>query len=95
VSQAGAEWAATTRLAAARESLGVSLALAVCGATDPAAGPYGAYRGETYVALANTEGAVVASRLDVGGVDELARRWVGNGALDFLRRWLAGQRNQD
>ncbi len=89
VSQAGAEWAALTRLAAARESLGVSLAVAICGAMDPAAGPYGAYRGETYVALA-TDNSVVFTRLDVGGVDELARRWVGNGALNFLRQWLAG-----
>jgi nicotinamide-nucleotide amidase len=90
VSQAGAEWAAITQLAAARASLGVSLALAVCGVVDPAAGPYGAYRGETFVALAGPDG-VVSTRLDVGGVDELARRWVGNGALNFLRQWLASQ----
>jgi nicotinamide-nucleotide amidase len=92
VSQAGAEWAARTRLAAARESLGVTMALAVCGVTDPAAGPYGAFRGETYVALA-TANTVASTRLDVGGVDELARRWVGNGALNFVRHWLASQPN--
>lgn len=90
VSQAGAEWAAATRLAAARESLGVTIALAVCGVSDPSAGPYGAYRGETYVALA-TANMVSSTGLDVGGVDELARRWVGNGALNFLRQWLASQ----
>jgi nicotinamide-nucleotide amidase len=90
VSQAGAEWAASTRLAAASASLGVSLALAVCGVTDPAAGPYGAYRGETFVALAGPDG-VASTRLDVGGADELARRWVSNGALNFLRQWLASQ----
>ncbi len=94
VSAAGAEWAALTRLAAARESLGVNLALAVCGVADPAAGLYGAYRGQTYVALA-AEGEVVSTRLDVGGVDELARRWVGNGALNFVRQWLAGGRKSD
>ena len=88
VSQAGVAWAATTRLAAARSSLGVSLALAVCGVMDPAAGPYGAYRGETFVAVAGPAG-VETTRLDVGGTDELARRWVGNGALNFLRQWLA------
>lgn len=90
VSPAGAEWAAATRLAAARESLGVSMAMAVCGTSDPAAGPYGAFRGETYVALATAAG-VDSIRLDIGGADELARRWVGNGALNFLRRWLADQ----
>jgi nicotinamide-nucleotide amidase len=88
VSAAGAEWAAITRLAAARESLGVSLALAVSGDMDPAAGPYGSHRGESYVAVARA-GAVASTRVDVGGVDELARRWAGNGALNFLRRWLA------
>jgi nicotinamide-nucleotide amidase len=88
VSKAGAEWAAAVRLAAARESLGVSLAMAVCGDMEPSVGPYGARRGETYVALA-AEGVAVSTRLDVGGVDELARRWVGNGALNFLRQWLA------
>jgi nicotinamide-nucleotide amidase len=93
VSQTGAEWAAKTRLAAARESQGVALTLAVCGVMDPAAGPYGAYRGETYVALA-TASAVTSTRLDVGGVDELARRWVGNGALNFVRQWLASQPSQ-
>lgn len=90
VSQAGAEWAAAARLAAARESLGVSLAMAVCGDMEPSVGPYGTKRGETYVALA-TEGVIASTRLDVGGVDELARRWVGNGALNFLRQWLAQQ----
>lgn len=90
VSPVGVEWAAVTRLTAARESLGVTLALAVCGDTDPATGPYGARRGESYVALATAD-AVASTRLDVGGVDELARRWVGNGALNFLRLWLAAQ----
>lgn len=93
ISQACAEWAATTRLAAARVNTDVSLALAVCGVADPAAGPYGAYRGESFVAVA-TPTAVASTRLDVGGVDELARRWVGNGALNFLRQWLASQAAQ-
>lgn len=90
IGQACAEWAAATRLAAARVNNDVSLALAICGVADPAAGPYGAYRGESFVAVA-TPAAVASTRLDVGGVDELARRWVGNGALNFLRHWLAGQ----
>lgn len=90
IGQACAEWAAATRLAAARVNTDVSLALAICGVADPAAGPYGAYRGESFVAVA-TPAAVASTRLDVGGVDELARRWVGNGALNFLRHWLAGQ----
>jgi nicotinamide-nucleotide amidase len=89
VSQAGAEWAAVARLAAARVGLAeVSLALAICGVMDPGAGPYGATRGESYVAIASAAG-VASTRLDVGGVDELARRWVGNGALNSLRHWLA------
>lgn len=90
VSQAGAEWAAATRLAAASASLGASLAVAICGDMDPATGPYGARRGQTFVALA-TAGATASTRLDVGGVDELARRWVGNGVLNFMRQWLAQQ----
>ncbi len=94
VSQAGAEWAAATRLAAARESLGVPLALAVCGDMEPDTGPYGARRGQTYVALA-AAGVTASTRLDVGGVDELARRWVASGVLNFLRKWLAQQAAKD
>ena len=48
---------------------------------------------DVIVAVA-TPTAVASTRLDVGGVDELARRWVGNGALNFLRQWLASQAAQ-
>jgi hypothetical protein len=58
--------------------------LAVCGTQDTAAGPYNAYRGETFVAV-GIDSAVTVKRLDIGGVDELARRWAGNGALNELR----------
>ncbi len=64
-----------------------SLALAACGTLDPAAGPYGSYRGETFVALATADGVQV-TRFDVGGIDELARRWSGNAALNLLRLHL-------
>ncbi len=37
------------------------------------------------------QGRGQSTKLDVGGVDELARRWVGNGALNFLRQWLASR----
>ena len=50
----------------------------------PPAGPYGAYRGETFVAVGLGD-ALTVKRIDVGGVDELARRWSGNGALNELR----------
>jgi nicotinamide-nucleotide amidase len=64
-----------------------SLALAVCGTLDPAAGPYGSYRGETFVAVAADQDVRV-TRVDVGGTGELARRWSGNAALNLLRLHL-------
>lgn len=82
VSEAGARWAAQqARLAAPDENV---VTLAVCGTSDSAAGPYGAYRGETFVAVGLAD-ALTVKRIDVGGVDELARRWSGNGALNELR----------
>ncbi|MEA3338073.1 MAG: CinA family nicotinamide mononucleotide deamidase-related protein [Chloroflexota bacterium] len=69
---------------------GASLVMVVSGDMDPAAGPYGAYRGQTFLALANGE-SVDLKRLDVGGTGEIARRWIGNGALNWLRMWLAQQ----
>ena len=82
VSEAGARWAAEqVRLAASGAAV---VTLAVCGTSDSAAGPYGAYRGETFVGVGLGE-ALTVKRIDVGGVDELARRWSGNGALNELR----------
>ena len=82
VSEAGARWVAEqARLAAPGDDV---VTLAVCGTSDSAAGPYGAYRGETFVAVALGD-ALTVKRIDVGGVDELARRWSGNGALNELR----------
>ena len=88
VSSDAAEWAARQFLNIARED-GATLGFALCGTMDPAAGPYGAYRGETFVGLATGDNAL-SMRIDTGGTDELARRWVGNGALNWLRLWLAG-----
>lgn len=82
VSEAGARWVAEqARLAAPGPDV---VTLAVCGTNDTAAGPYGAYRGETYVAVI-LDDVLTVQRVDVGGVDELARRWSGNGALNELR----------
>lgn len=64
-----------------------TVALALCGTLDPAAGPYGAYRGETHLALA-TAGEVISHRFDFGGTGELSQRWIGNAALNWLRLWL-------
>ena len=89
VSSDAAEWAARWALSAAQDD-GASLGLALCGTLDPTAGPYGATRGETFVALA-TGDRVLSARIDTGGTDELARRWVGNGGLNWLRLWLAGK----
>ena len=91
VSSDAAEWAARQFLNAARED-GATLGFALCGTMDPAAGPYGAYRGETFVGLATGDNTL-SMRIDTGGTDELARRWVGNGALNWLRLWLAGRAN--
>jgi nicotinamide-nucleotide amidase len=65
-----------------------SLVVAACGTSDPAAGPYGAYRGKTYMSLRAGD-EFSRHRVDVGGVDELARRWAGNAVLNWLRLWLA------
>ena len=91
VSSGAAEWAARQLLSDAQED-GATLGFALCGTMDPAAGPYGAYRGETFVGLATGDNAL-SMRIDTGGTDELARRWVGNGALNWLRLWLAGRAN--
>ena len=64
--------------------------MVIAGSLDQAAGPYGAYRGETYLALATLD-TMASNRLGVGGVEELARRWIGNGALNWLRLWLTSQ----
>ncbi|MCB0198952.1 MAG: CinA family nicotinamide mononucleotide deamidase-related protein [Anaerolineae bacterium] len=85
VSEAGARWVAEqVRLAVASVPDSDVVTLAVCGTSDSAAGPYGAYRGETFVAVGLGD-ALTVKRIDVGGVDELARRWSGNGALNELR----------
>ena len=89
MSSGAAEWAARQFLSDAQED-GATLGFALCGTIDPAAGPYGAYRGETFVGLATGDNAF-STRIDTGGTDELARRWVGNGALNWLRLWLAGK----
>ena len=91
VSSGAAEWAVRQLLSDAQED-GATLGFALCGTMDPAAGPYGVYRGETFVAIATADGAH-SMRIDTGGTDELARRWVGNGALNWLRLWLAGRAN--
>jgi nicotinamide-nucleotide amidase len=84
VSQAAADQAAHWLLANGE----ATLAMAICGTLDPAAGPYGAYRGETYMALA-TASRAAQQRVDFGGAGELARGWVSNAALNWLRLWLA------
>lgn len=89
VSPDAAAWAAR-QLLMLHEGDPSLLGLALCGTADPAAGPYGAYRGETFAALALGD-QVFETRIDTGGTDELARRWIGNGALNWVRMWLAGK----
>lgn len=83
VSQAAADQAAQWLL----ESGEASLALAVCGTLDPIAGPYGAYRGETFMTLAWADGSQ-RQRVDFGGTGEVAQRWGSNAVLNWLRLWL-------
>ena len=52
VSSGAAEWAARQLLSDAQED-GATLGFALCGTMDPAAGPYGVYRGETFVGHSN------------------------------------------
>lgn len=74
----------------------VILALAVCGSMDAAAGPYGAYRGETYLALSRSAPANQGGshqccrrqRVGVGGTEEVAQQWTSNAALNAVRLWL-------
>jgi nicotinamide-nucleotide amidase len=89
VSQAAADWLAGWLRQQSDLRLGASLVLTVCGVLDPDAGPYGTYRGETYITIAG-EGWQEQQRIDVGGTDELARRWVGNAVLNRLRLQLLG-----
>lgn len=85
-SQQAADWLAS-QLQAEAPVAGPCLALSVCGTMDSAAGPYGAYRGETFMALA-TPGGLIRQRFDFGGMGEVAQRWVSNAALNWLRLWL-------
>jgi nicotinamide-nucleotide amidase len=89
-SQAAADWTIQRLWEQPDLRQGATLAVAVCGTTDPAAGPYGAYRGKTYMSL-RTGGELSRHQVGVGGTDELARRWAGNGVLNWLRLWLARQ----
>lgn len=84
VSQATADWIAGWLLATPSLRNDASLVLVAIGTADPKAGPYGAYRGETYIAIAG-EGWLERAQVDVGGSDELARRWVGNAVINRLR----------
>ncbi|MFQ5857853.1 MAG: competence/damage-inducible protein A, partial [Anaerolineae bacterium] len=72
-----------------REQAGVDIGIAIVGDTDPDIGPYNERTGDTFIGL-GTRGSVTSRHIRIGGVSEIARTWVTNGALDMVRRHLLG-----
>ncbi len=78
------------RLAQAwREQTGATYGLVVLGSRGEAEDLYSEHPGYTYIAVAG-EDRIAHRDLRVGGRGELSRVWVGNHALDLLRRVLQG-----
>ncbi len=70
-----------------RDLTGTDIALALVGDMDPEVGPYSSRTGDTHIGL-STRDQVTSRHIPVGGVSEVTRAWVVNGALEALRRWL-------
>lgn len=69
------------------QAAGAAYGLAILSTAREGEGAYGDETGESWMAVAGPEG-VRASRMPYGGTDELTVAWVGNRALDLLRRQL-------
>ncbi len=72
---------------ALREAGGAAYGLVVLSTAREGEGAYGDETGESWMAVASPDG-VRTSRMPYGGRDELTVAWVGNRALDLLRRQL-------
>lgn len=73
-----------------REHSGADVGLAILSTGRSDEGLYAERTGETWLAVANGQG-VKSSQFPYGGTDELTAAWVGNRALDMLRRLLHDQ----
>ncbi len=80
----------TAALAVAwRAHTGAPYALVALGSVDESEGFYSGRTGYTHVAVAHEQG-VAQRALNIGGRSEVSRVWLGNHALDLLRRVLLG-----
>jgi nicotinamide-nucleotide amidase len=80
----------TAALAAAwRTHTGAPYALVVLGSVGESEGFYSGRTGYTHVAVAHEQG-VAQRALNIGGRSDVSRIWLGNHALDLLRRVLLG-----
>ncbi|MCD6290798.1 MAG: CinA family nicotinamide mononucleotide deamidase-related protein [Anaerolineae bacterium] len=73
-----------------RGQTGAAYGLVILGSQGESEGLYGERPGHTHIALADESGRVVHRDLGFGGREDLARAWIGNHALDLLRRALLG-----
>ncbi len=72
-----------------RRRSGAAVALVIIGTMQPQETMYSGERGESFLALVRT-GREITRQLPMGGVGEVTGRWIGNRALDLLRRDLLG-----
>lgn len=80
----------TAALAVAwRAHMGTPYALVALGSVGESEGFYSGRTGYTHVAVAHEQG-VARRALNIGGRSEVSRVWLGNHALDLLRRVLLG-----
>ncbi len=80
---------AVTLAQAWRERTGATYGMAVLGSLGEEEGLYAQRTGYTHMAVVG-EGRVAQRSLQIGGRGDLSRVWVGNHALDLLRRVLLG-----
>jgi nicotinamide-nucleotide amidase len=72
-----------------REQTRATYGMAVLGSLGEEEGLYAEQTGYTHIAVVGERGVAQRS-LQIGGRGELSRLWIGNHALDLLRRVLAG-----
>lgn len=88
----GAWPSAALALAAAQAmqaASGADFTLAIIGSMQGHETMYSDERGESFIALLHPEGRLTR-RFPLGGAGEVTQRWIGNRALDLLRRVILG-----
>ncbi|MGB4980223.1 MAG: CinA family nicotinamide mononucleotide deamidase-related protein [Anaerolineae bacterium] len=68
---------------------GADFTLAIIGTMQGHETMYSDERGESFIALLHPEG-LLTRRFPLGGAGEVTQRWIGNRALDLLRRVILG-----